>query len=331
MFRDYKVLNGKYFTEDGHANDPKSLPYQANRYYSLVRHLEHLATSINYDLKELYEHLQSNLFEKFNSSTKNGSVNGELLVLINFSDSHSTEYYSYSNYSTSYEANRMYSKSLKYNKEVEPLWDIRDNIGNHLSYTMYEIVKKEIYIDYKLNETEDDIIRNEYKDKVLGLNRKLSHIGSNHLFNLNYSFVTKDEDDEAKFIKDVRSITPMRYNPTIKVNKHWFDTVGDLGFQILEYQGSRAFPISAEEYSRDNNRTLYFVQALQITGTREEMREANWYHNGEAVDKLIKIKDLVLSVSNQDDKIWALGADESWAERTMRARQKRKMMEGLNI
>ena len=330
MFRDYKVLNGKYYTEDDHANDPKSLPYQANRYYSLVRHLEHLATSINYDLKKLYEHLQSNLFEKFNSSTKNGSVNGELLVLINRSDK-GADYYSYSNYSTSYEANGMYSKSLRGNKELEPLWDIRDKIGNHLASTMCEIVKKEIYIDYKLNETEADIVRNEYKDKVLGLNRRVSQISSNHLFNLTYSFVTKDEDDEAKFIKDVRSITPMRYNPTIKVNKHWFDTVGDLGFQMLEYQGSRAFTISAEEYSRDNNRTLYFVQALQITGTREEMREANWYHKGEAVDKLIKIKDLVLSVSNQDDKIWALGADESWAERTMRARQKRTMMEGLNI
>ena len=330
MFRDYKELNGRYYTEEGHANNPHSLPYQANRYYSLVRHLEHLATSINYDLKELYEHLQSNLFEKFNSSTKNGSVNAELLILINFEDN-ARDYYSYSNYSTSYEANRMYSKSMKDNENYEPLWDIRDKIGNHLANTMSEIVKKEIYLDYKLNETEADIVRNEYKDKVLGLNRRVSQISSNHLFNLTYSFVTKDEDDEAKFIKDVRSITPMRYNPTIKVNKHWFDTVGDLGFQMLEYQGSRAFTISAEEYSRDNNRTLYFVQALQITGTREEMREANWYHHGEAVDKLIKIKDLVLSVSNQDDKIWALGADESWAERTMRARQKRKMMEGLNI
>lgn len=330
MFRDYKELNGKYYTEDGHANDPKSLPYQANRYYSLVRHIEHLATNVNYDLKELYEVVKSNLFEKFNSSTKNGSVNAELLILINFEDN-ARDYYSYSNYSTSYEANRMYSKSMKDNENYEPLWDIRDKIGNHLANTMSEIVKKEIYLDYKLNETEADIVRNEYKDKVLGLNRRVSQISSNHLFNLTYSFVTKDEDDEAKFIKDVRSITPMRYNPTIKVNKHWFDTVGDLGFQMLEYQGSRAFTISAEEYSRDNNRTLYFVQALQITGTREEMREANWYHKGEAVDKLIKIKDLVLSVSNQDDKIWALGADESWAERTMRARQKRTMMAGLNI
>ena len=330
MFRDYKELNGKYYTEDGHANDPKSLPYQANRYYSLVRHIEQQATSVNYNLKELYELVKSNLFEKFNSSTKNGSVNAELLILINFEDN-ARDYYSYSNYSTSYEANRMYSKSMKDNENYEPLWDIRDKIGNHLANTMSEIVKKEIYLDYKLNETEADIVRNEYKDKVLGLNRRVSQISSNHLFNLTYSFVTKDEDDEAKFIKDVRSITPMRYNPTIKVNKHWFDTVGDLGFQMLEYQGSRAFTISAEEYSRDNNRTLYFVQALQITGTREEMREANWYHKGEAVDKLIKIKDLVLSVSNQDDKIWALGADESWAERTMRARQKRTMMAGLNI
>jgi hypothetical protein len=330
MFRDYKELNGKYYTEDGHANDPKSLPYQANRYYSLVRHIEHLATNVNYDLKELYEVVKSNLFEKFNSSTKNGSVNAELLILINFEDN-ARDYYSYSNYSTSYEANRMYSKSMKDNENYEPLWDIRDKIGNHLANTMSEIVKKEIYLDYKLNETEADIVRNEYKDKVLGLNRRVSQISSNHLFNLTYSFVTKDEDDEAKFIKDVRSITPMRYNPTIKVNKHWFDTVGDLGFQMLEYQGSRAFTISAEEYSRDNNRTLYFVKTLQMTGTREEMREANWYHKGEAVDKLIKIKDLVLSVSNQDDKIWALGADESWAERTMRARQKREMMAGLNI
>jgi hypothetical protein len=330
MFRDYKELNGKYYTEDGHANDPKSLPYQANRYYSLVRHIEHLATNVNYNLKELYEVVKSNLFEKFNSSTKNGSVNAELLILINFEDN-ARDYYSYSNYSTSYEANRMYSKSMKDNENYEPLWDIRDKIGNHLANTMSEIVKKEIYLDYKLNETEADIVRNEYKDKVLGLNRRVSQISSNHLFNLTYSFVTKDEDDEAKFIKDVRSITPMRYNPTIKVNKHWFDTVGDLGFQMLEYQGSRAFTISAEEYSRDNNRTLYFVKTLQMTGTREEMREANWYHKGEAVDKLIKIKDLVLSVSNQDDKIWALGADESWAERTMRARQKREMMAGLNI
>jgi hypothetical protein len=330
MFRDYKELNGKYYTEDGHANDPKSLPYQANRYYSLVRHIEHLATNVNYNLKELYEVVKSNLFEKFNSSTKNGSVNAELLILINFEDN-ARDYYSYSNYSTSYEANRMYSKSMKDNENYEPLWDIRDKIGNHLANTMSEIVKKEIYLDYKLNETEADIVRNEYKDKVLGLNRRVSQISSNHLFNLTYSFVTKDEDDEAKFIKDVRSITPMRYNPTIKVNKHWFDTVGDLGFQMLEYQGSRAFTISAEEYSRDNNRTLYFVKTLQMTGTREEMREANWYHKGEAVDKLIKIKDLVLSVSNHDDKIWALGADESWAERTMRARQKREMMAGLNI
>jgi len=182
MFRDYKELNGKYFTEEGHANDPKSLPYQANRYYSLVRHIEHQATSVNYNLKELYELVKSNLFEKFNSSTKNGSVNGELLVLINFSDK-SREYYSYSNYSTSYEANRMYSKDMRDNKELEPLWDIRDRIGNLLASTMCEIVKKEIYIDYKLNETEDDIVRNEYKDKVIDLNRKLSHIGSNHLFN----------------------------------------------------------------------------------------------------------------------------------------------------
>lgn len=330
MFRDYEELNGKYFTENGHANDPKSLPYQANRYYSLVRHVEQQATSVNYDLEELYALTKINLHEKFEAATKNGSVNGELLVLINLLD-HNKNYYSYSNYSPGYEANRMYSRAMKEKEEYEPLWDMRDRISNYLSFALSEIVKKEIYLDYKLNETEDDIVRNEYKDKVINLNRKLSHIGSNYLFNLRYTFVGKDEEDKSSFVKDVTRITPIKYNPTIKVNKHWFDTVGDLGFQILEYQGSRAFTISAEEYSSDSNRTLYFVQSLQITGTRDEMQRANWHRNGNEVDKLIKIKDLILCVSNQDDKIWALGADESWAERTMRARQKRTMMKGLNI
>ena len=174
MFRDYKELNGRYYTEEGHANNPQSLPYQANRYYSLVRHIEHQATSVKYDLKELYKFIKSDLFEKFNSSTKNGSVNGELLVLINFPDSN-RDYYSYSNYSTSYEANRMYSKSLKYNEELEPLWDIRDKISNYLANTMCEIVKKEIYLDYKLNEKtinafdKSIFIGSSLFDKFLGL------------------------------------------------------------------------------------------------------------------------------------------------------------------
>jgi len=328
MFSDYISIARQYYDEPGYEKDKSSLPYQANRYYSLINYLKTITNNIEYDYKDLYDEIKSSIFEKFNSSIKNGSINSELCELIEVRPPNRDFSHSYSNYSPSYSANRMYEKQR--DKSEDDLDDISYGISNHLSYVMSYIVRKECYLNYKINETEDDIIKAEYKDKVLKLNRNIQQIGSNYMYGLHYTYVN-DTYKKSTFNKEITHMDPIRYKPNIIVDKNWFDTVGDKGFQILEYQGSRAFTISAEEYSKDSNRTLYFVKTLQMTGTREEMRNANWHNVLDKLDKIVKIKELVLSVSNQDDKIWALGEDESWAERTMRARQKRTMMNGLNI
>jgi len=49
------------------------------------------------------------------------------------------------------------------------------------------------------------------------------------------------------------------------------------------------------------------------------------------MDKIMKTQHLVLSMSTGGDGIWALGSDENWAYRTMKARQKRHMYKQLTI
>jgi len=326
MFSNYKELAKEYYVDEDAPVNKVSLSYQANRYYSLINYLNNITEHIEYDYKNLVDKCKSDIFEKFNDAIKNGSVTAELNMLIN--NSNDNRYYSYSSYGPSYQTARFYSKEMA--NHNNGLSDIKSEISKHVSDVVCEILKKDCYLNYKVNETEEDVLRSKYQDKVLNLNRKIQHIDSNFMYRMHYTYVN-DTYKKATFNKEITHIDPVRYRPNIIVDKNWFDTVGDKGFQILEYQGSRAFTISAEEYSSDSNRTLYFVKVLQLTGTRVEMQKANWHNVMDRMDKIVKVRDLILSVSNQDDKIWALGADETWAERTMRARQKRTMMKGLNI
>ena len=326
MFSNYKELAKEYYADEDAPVNKVSLSYQANRYYSLINYLNNITEHIDYDYKNLVDRCKSDIFEKFNDAIKSGSVTAELKMLIN--DSNDNRYYSYSSYGPSYQTARFYSKEMA--NDNNGLSDIKSEISKHVSDVVCEILKKDCYLNYKVNETEEDVLRSKYQDKVLNLNRKIQHIDSNFMYRMHYTYVN-DTYKKATFNKEITHTDPVRYRPNIVVDKNWFDTVGDKGFQILEYQGSRAFTISAEEYSSDSNRTLYFVKVLQLTGTRIEMQKANWHNVMDRMDKIVKVRDLILSVSNQDDKIWALGADETWAERTMRARQKRTMMKGLNI
>ena len=324
MFSDYKLLAVQYNSE---IEEERSVPCQAHKYYELIKYVSHLSSYLKYDITELYDMLKAEVFEKFQSSSKRYSTNRELDKLVNYRDKTQDYYHQGHIYRPNYDSRELYAQ---YTETAGcQCSSITSTLSTHLAEVLNEIAKKDCYINYKTNETEEDITNAEYKDKVTLCNNRLNEVASQWLYSLSYEYTT--EESELGFRKDVRSLSPLRYNPIINVDSKWFDSVYDHNIQILEYQGSRAYTLSAELVKRDSEKAFYYVEVLQMTGTRDEMSAANWHHSEANMDKIMKTQHLVLSMSTGGDGIWALGSDENWAYRTMKARQKRHMYKQLTI
>ena len=320
MFKDYSM-----FAEVNAKND--TINKQAYLHGELVGHLSMLHSKLNLtNIEQAYANCIKEVNSTFNHNRQVIPLEAELGCLRN-----SSKYY------YNYHA-RHYSASVGIDMCEDVLPDLRNLNNRIINKVMLEIVKKEVFIDYLLNDTEEKRKASKIQDTVIKANHVLRNKLCNaDLYHLKYTNAY-DEESSPGFVHQVisQSDNAIKTKPEIGIDKDWCDNVFGNNLMLLEFEGARAFTISADVKSTDQDKTLYNVKVLQITGTRQEKNRANGYYYtknysvDEAIRKLFKVKDLVLSMS-ADKTHWALGTDEVKAERTMRRRQKLSMMKQLNL
>jgi len=319
MFKDYSM-----FAEVNAKDD--TINRQAYLHGELVEHLSMLRNKLNLtNIEKAYANCTKEVNSTFNFNRQVMALETELGCLRN-----SSKYY------YNYHA-RHYSASVGIDMCEDVLPDLRNLNNRIINKVMLEMVKKEVFIEYLLNDTEEKRMASRIQDTVIKANHILrSKLSNADLYHLRYTNAY-DEESSPGFVHQVISQydNAIKTKPEIGIDKDWCDKVFDNNLMLLEFEGARAFTVSADVKSTDQDKTLYNVKVLQITGTREEKNKANsYYYNKDSVDedirKLFKVKDLVLSMS-ADKTHWALGTDEVKAERTMRRRQKMSMMKQLNL
>ena len=320
MFKDYSM-----FAEVNAKNN--TINKQAYLHGELVEHLSMLRNKLNLtNIKQAYTNCIKEVNSTFNHNRQVIPLETELGCLRN-----SSKYY------YNYHA-KHYSASVGIDMCEDVLPDLRNLNNRIINKVLLEIVKKEVFIEYLLNDTEEKRMASKIQDTVIKANHVLRvKLANADLYHLRYTNAY-DEDCGPGFVHQVISQfdNAIKTKPEIGIDKDWCETVFDNNLMLLEFEGARAFTISADVKSTDQDKTLYNVSVLQITGTREEKNKAHGYFYtrnysvDEAIRKLFKVKDLVLSMS-ADKTHWALGTDEVKAERTMRRRQKMSMMKQLNL
>jgi len=320
MFKDYSM-----FAEVNAEND--TINKQAYLHGELVGHLSMLHSKLNLtNIEEAYANCTKEVNSTFTHNRQVIPLKTELGCLRN-----SSKYY------YNYHA-RHYSASVGIDMCEDVLPDLRNLNNRIINKVLLEIVKKEVFIEYLLNDTEEKRSASKIQDTVIKANHVLRvKLANADLYHLRYTNAY-DEESSPGFVHQVisQSDNAIKTKPEIGIDKDWCEKVFDNNLMLLEFEGARAFTISADVKSTDQDKTLYNVKVLQITGTREEKNKAHGYFYtrnysvDEAIRKLFKVKDLVLSMS-ADKTHWALGTDEVKAERTMRRRQKLSMMKQLNL
>ena len=320
MFKDYSM-----FAEVNAKDD--TINRQAYLHGELVEHLSMLRNKLNLtNIEQAYANCTKEVNSTFNHNRQVIPLETELGCLRN-----SSKYY------YNYHA-KHYSASVGIDMCEDVLPDLRNLNNRIINKVLLEIVKKEVFIEYLLNDTEEKRSASKIQDTVIKANHVLRvKLANADLYHLKYTNAY-DEDCSLGFVHQVisQSDNAIKTKPEIGIDKDWCETVFDNNLMLLEFEGARAFTISADVKSTDQDKTLYNVSVLQITGTREEKNKAHGYFYtrnysvDEAIRKLFKVKDLVLSMS-ADKTHWALGTDEVKAERTMRRRQKLSMMKQLNL
>jgi hypothetical protein len=320
MFKDYKSI------ANCNAED-KSLNKQASLHGELVEYLKQLDAILGIkSLEEDYNFFSNKFLGVFNNNKNYSPIGDELKAMIN----EKTDYYSYS------------YRTLRYQGDIRIQFN---NIGmksvasqtrSLINQILTEIVKKEIYIEYLLNDTEEQRERVKVQDTVVRCNKYLHHhLANSDLYNLTYSNANTTTSDKI-FAHDVISVSDsIKTKPQIYIDKTWCTNVYDKNLQILEFEGARAFTLKCEWLEEDEEKCIYDTQVVQITGTRDQKLLANrnhYYnsHNNAYVRDLFKVRDLALAVS-KDGTYWAMGTTPAKATSTMRRRQKLAMMRELNL
>jgi hypothetical protein len=228
----------------------------------------------------------------------------------------------------------------KYGPDEEMLHnypDVYRTMLRVINETITEICKKETYVNAVMSYTNEEKEKDEMKDVVIELNRYIRNRIPADLRGLVYS---QSESGNTGFVKEIIKLnSPMRATPTIYIDKKWCTDVYDRKMSITEYQGKRAFTLSMDLVSDDNDKTIFKSKILQITGTREEIMKANYqgHCDWKAVEPLFKVHDLFMSVSKDRSgssgyhRITALAKTAKQAESVMKRRQKLEMMRTLNI
>jgi hypothetical protein len=321
MFKDYTHLENQIGSRD-------SIERQAYLHGKLTNYLNNINKLLGVkDLKEEYDRLTSKLMSVFENNKDHSPLEDEMAKLINVK----TQYYNYSYKINRYDTSHTFC--MQYNHGIEEL--DRHNLSL-INNTLLEIAKKELYIEYHLNDTEEQKEKVKLQNTIIKCNSYITHnLANAELYNLSYH---NAESNPAGFSHEVISTSgTIKTRPIIYVDKTWCTNVYDKNLHILEFEGARAFTLKCEWLEEDDEKCIYDTQVLQITGTRDEKLLANRSHyyyssrdNSEAIRVLFKVKDLALSVS-KDGRHWALGTTPAKAASTMRRRQKLTMLRTLNL
>lgn len=320
MFKDYKSI----------ANcdaENKSLNKQASLHGELVEYLKQLDALLEIqDLQGTYDYFSNKFKGVFDNNKNYSPIGDELNAMIN----EKTDYYSYS-YRT-----RQYGGEVTIQFNNTGMKSVTSQNRSLINQILTEIVKKEVYIEYHLNDTEEQRERVKVQDTVVRCNKFLhTKLANSDLYNLTYSNAS-DIVGEKIFAHDIVSLSDsIKTKPQIYIDKSWCTNVYDKNLQLLEFEGARAFTLKCEWLEEDEEKCIYDTQVVQITGTRDEKLLANRHHyynglNSEHVRSLFKVRDLALALS-KDGKFWAMGTTPAKATSTMRRRQKLAMMRELNL
>jgi len=321
MFKDYTHLENQIGSKD-------SIERQAYLHGKLTNYLNNINKLLGIaDLKEEYDRLTRKMLAVFDNNKDHSPLEDEMAKLINVK----TQYYNYSYKINRYDTSHTFC--MQYNHGLEELDRYNLSLINN---TLLEIVKKELYIEYHLNDTEDQRKKARLQNTIIKCNSYLNHnLANAELYNLEYQ---NSEGSPSGFMHEVINMSrEINTKPKIYVDEKWCTNVYDKNLQILEFEGARAFTLKCEWLEEDDEKCIYDTQVLQITGTRDEKLLANRAHyyyssrdNSAALRVLFKVKDLALSVS-KDGRHWALGTTPAKAASTMRRRQKLTMLRTLNL
>ena len=302
---------------------------QAHLHGELVHYLHQLNTILVIDdLQDAYNKITEKLSNVFINNRNYSPISEELNAMIN----EKADYYSYSYKTMRYDGH--YSFTFN-NNGME---SVRSHNKSLINTILLEIGKKELYIDYLLNDTEENREKVRVQDTVVKCNKYLnSNLAGSDLYDLTYTNADSLVSDKTVlFAHDVISMSDsIRTKPQIYIDKTWCTNVYDKNLHVLEFEGARAFTLKCEWLDEDEEKCIYDTQVLQITGTRDERLLASrqsWTgaNNNEAVRRLFRIHNLALAIA-QDGKFWALGTTPAKATSTLRRRQKMAMMNELNL
>ena len=296
--------------------------YQVNK-----TRLEFLISSFKSKIDIDYNKLRKDFINIFNTNIEASPMEEEITKL---KLGISTYYYN--------RHTRDYSFSLSHYVSGEDYSELREEVGleyyktiSYLEYLVEHLIKIEtwqkiITMDVYSNKTVRDKM-----DAIIFANRAIDREPG-----YRYGLIYKASDsltmlDEAKFSPEVIDINNKRCIPTIRVTDKWVTDVHDRKFTVLEYEGSSAYMLKANYLETDGDHDIYDAQLLQIKGTRDEVANASWYSaTWSRISPLFKVKDVVLAVDDtMESRIYAIGKDKSWAQRTLRRRQKARMMSSL--
>lgn len=327
MFKDYTSLAMENTQED-------SVSHQAMLQSKLVRFAKSLLELVPVkNLAYSYSQVVEDVNNTFKDNCSLGIVSNQLAILSNtqpkrdryYNTYHTRGYYAYC---------RLEFDTV--NNEAMDL--VKGELSKAISSTLLNIAMKERYIEYKLNDNEEKRDAVKLSDTVAMANLKLNRqLAGSDLFNLKY--VSSEERGEPSgFVHQVQPgslyQSGILTRPEIIVDKQWMEEVHDRNLNILEYEGSHAFTLSAKLSHLNTDRTLYDVKIVQIQGNATERLDANreryYSNNGPATRRLFKVKDVVLSVSS-DNQHRAIGNTAKRAESTMKRRQKAAMLKSLNL
>jgi len=321
MFKDYTHLENQIGSKD-------SIERQSYLHGKLTSYLNNLNRLLGIkDLEEEYRSLTSKMMSVFENNKDHSPLEDEMAKLINVK----TQYYNYSYKINRYDTSHTFR--MQGNHGIEELDRYNLSIINN---TLLEIVKKELYIEYHLNDTEKQREQVKLQNTIIKCNSYLNHtLANSEIYNLSYQ---SSEGNQVGFFHEVISPSNgIETKPKIYVDKAWCTNVYDKNLQILEFEGARAFTLKCEWLDEDDEKCIYDTQVLQIKGTRDEKLLANgayYYYStrdsSAAIRVLFKVKDLALSVS-KDGQHWALGTTPAKAASTMRRRQKLTMLRTLNL
>lgn len=326
MFKDYTSLAMEDTRKD-------SVYHQAMLHSKLVKFAGSLLETIPVkDIEYNYQEIVDDINRIFKHNCSVGIVSSELEKLSS-TEPRGSRYF---NYQT-----RQYYTHCKLDLDTygnRAIDFMKGDLSRAINSTLLNIAMKERYIEYKLNDNEENRAAVRLSDTVAMANLKLKKdLACAELFSLAY-VSSEDREKSLGFVHQVQPASPYQSGvvtkPEIIVDKQWIEDVHDRNLNILEYEGTHAFTLSAKLAHLNTDRTLYDIRIVQIQGNAKERLDANqeryYNNNGPGIRHLFKVKDVVLSVSS-DNQYRAIGNTAKRAESTMKRRQKAAMIKSLNL